>query len=214
MGRFLYVTLVLSVSYQLILPCYSLDWDSQSSSLHNVRSIVASLSEEAHSCLVSMVGEKVVDSSLKSARNGVKLVSEATAAALNVVIRYLTEILEAAGINAKLPFNQVTAEGVIFVAQWTLLALIAYWILSFILRLVVGAVRQALWLLKVIFTVAMFWLILSDSGASAETTALRLAGLVCVCVLIGVGGSSTQRDTQLEDKIKKLERRLKDKERS
>lgn len=214
MGRFLYVTLVLSVSYQLILPCYSLDWDSQSSSLHNVRSIVTSLSEEAHSCLVSMVGEKVADSSLKSARNGVKLVSEATAAALNVVIRYLTEILEAAGINAKLPFNQVTAEGVIFVAQWALLALIAYWILSFILRLVVGAVRQALWLLKVIFTVAMFWLILSDSGASAETTALRLAGLVCVCVLIGVGGSSTQRDTQLEDKIKKLERRLKDKERS
>lgn len=214
MGRFLYVTLVLSVSYQLILPCYTLDWDSQSSSLHNVRSIVASLSEEAHSCLVSMVGEKVVDSSLKSARNGVKLVSEATAAALNVVIRYLTEILEAAGITAKLPFNQVTAEGVIFVAQWTLLALIAYWILSFILRLVVGAVRQALWLLKVIFTVAMFWLILSDSGASAETTALRLAGLVCVCVLIGVGGSSAQRDMHLENKIKILERRLRDMERN
>nr|XP_055060898.1 uncharacterized protein LOC129444314 [Misgurnus anguillicaudatus] len=214
MGRFLYVTLVLSVSYQLILPCYSLDWDSQSSALHNVRSIVTSLSEEAHSCLVSMVGEKVVDSSLKSARNGVKLLSEATAAALNVVIRYLTEILEAAGINAKLPFNQVTAEGVIFVAQWALLALIAYWILSLILRLVVGAVRQALWLLKVIFTVAMFWLILSDSSASAETTALRLAGLVCVCVLLGVGGSSVQRDKHLEDKIKVLERRLRDMERN
>ncbi|XP_055060898.2 uncharacterized protein [Misgurnus anguillicaudatus] len=214
MGRFLYVTLVLSVSYQLILPCYSLDWDSQSSALNNVRSIVTSLSEEAHSCLVSMVGEKVVDSSLKSARNGVKLVSEATAAALNVVIRYLTEILEAAGINAKLPFNQVTAEGVIFVAQWALLALIAYWILSLILRLVVGAVRQALWLLKVIFTVAMFWLILSDSSASAETTALRLAGLVCVCVLLGVGGSSVQRDKHLEDKIKVLERRLRDMERN
>lgn len=214
MGRFLYVTLVLSVSYQLISPCYTLDWDSQSSALHNVRSIVASLSEEAHSWLVSMVGEKVVDSSLKSARNGVKVVSEATAAALNVVIRYLTEILEAAGINAKLPFNQVTAEGVIFVAQWTLLALIAYWILSFILRLVVGAVRQALWLLKVIFTVAMFWLILSDSGASAETTALRLAGLVCVCVLIGVGGSSAERDMHLENKIKILERRLRDMERN
>lgn len=215
MARFVYFTIfTLSVSYQFIQPCHSLEWDHQSSPLHNVRSIVTSFSEEAHSYLVSMVGEKVVDSCLKSARNGVAFLSESAAAGLNVLFRYLTEILEASGIDVKLPFRQVTPEGVIFVTQWALLALTAYWIMSLILRLVVGAVKQALGLLKVIFTVAMFWLILSDTGAPAETTALRLAGLVCVCVLLGVGGTSAKRDAHLEDKVKMLERRLRDMERS
>lgn len=109
---------------------------------------------------------------------------------------------------AKLPFQKVTPEGVIFVTQWALLAVMAYWILSFILRLVVGAVRQALWLLKVTFAVGMFGLILSDTEASSETTAIRLAGLACVCVLLGIGSTSSKPDTHLENKIKTLERRL------
>ncbi|KAA0722130.1 hypothetical protein E1301_Tti009122 [Triplophysa tibetana] len=113
-----------------------------------------------------------------SARNSVTFLSESAAAGFNVLIRYLTEILEAAGIDVKLPLQQVTPEGVIFVSLWAMVALTAYWIMSLILRLLVGAVRQALWLLKVIFTLAMFGFILSDAGASADTTALRLAGLV------------------------------------
>lgn len=126
----------------------------------------------------------------------------------------LTHSISSCVCTVKLPFRQVTPEGVIFVTQWALLALAAYWIMSLILRLVVGAVRQALWLLKVIFTLAMFGLILSDTGASVETTALRLAGLVCVCVLLGVGGTSAKRDAHLEDKVKMLERRLRDMEKS
>ncbi|XP_016323659.1 uncharacterized protein LOC107674242 isoform X2 [Sinocyclocheilus anshuiensis] len=181
MGRCLYfTTLVLSVSYQLIPLCHSFEWDEQSSPLQNARSIFTSLSEEAHSCLVSTIGEKRVDLSLKFLQSGVKWLSDAIASALNMVIRYVMEILESAGIDVKLPFQEVTPEGVIFVTQWALLVVVAYWIIAFILRLVVGAVRQALWLLKVTFAMGMFGLILSDAGASAETTAIRLAGLVCV----------------------------------
>uniref|UniRef100_A0A9J8AR19 Si:dkey-9i23.15 n=1 Tax=Cyprinus carpio carpio TaxID=630221 RepID=A0A9J8AR19_CYPCA len=205
MVRCLYfATLILSVSYQLIPLCHSFEWDEQSSPLHNVRSIFTSLSEEAHSCLVSTIGEKRVDLSLQFLQRGVKWLSDAVASALNMVIRYVTEILESAGIDAKLPFQKVTPEGVIFVTQWALLVFVAYWIIAFILRLVVGAVRQALWLLKVTFAMGVFGLILSDTGASAETTAIRLAGLACVCVLIGIGTSAKQ-DTHLEDKIKILE---------
>uniref|UniRef100_A0A672KW50 Si:dkey-9i23.15 n=2 Tax=Sinocyclocheilus grahami TaxID=75366 RepID=A0A672KW50_SINGR len=158
-------------------------WDEQSSPLQNARSIFTSLSEEAHSCLVSTIGEKRVDLSLKFLQSGVKWLSDAVASALNMVIRSwsnVTEILESTGIDVKLPFQEVTPEGVIFVAQWALLVVVAYWIIAFILRLVVGAVRQALWLLKVTFAMGMFGLILSDAGASAETTAIRLAGLACV----------------------------------
>uniref|UniRef100_A0A8C1DCS4 Si:dkey-9i23.15 n=1 Tax=Cyprinus carpio carpio TaxID=630221 RepID=A0A8C1DCS4_CYPCA len=214
MVRCLYfATLILSVSYQLIPLCHSFEWDEQSSPLHNVRSIFTSLSEEAHSCLVSTIGEKRVDLSLQFLQRGVKWLSDAVASALNMVIRYVTEILESAGIDAKLPFQKVTPEGVIFVTQWALLVVVAYWIIAFILRLVVGAVRQALWLLKVTFAMGVFGLILSDTGASAETTAIRLAGLACVCVLIGIGTSAKQ-DTHLEDKIKILERRLREMEKS
>ncbi|XP_051560026.1 transmembrane protein 109 [Myxocyprinus asiaticus] len=215
MGRFLYLyLLILSVSYLLIPPAHTLEWNNQSSPLQNLRSFVKSLSEEAHSYLVSVVGEQVVDSSLKCVRSGVKWLSDAVASALTVVIQYVTEILEAAGIDAKLPFQQVTPEGIIFITQWMLLAITAYWIISLILRLVVGAVRQALWLLKFTFAIAMFGLILSDTGATTETTALRLVGLVCVCVLLGIGSTSEKRDTHLEDKIKILERRLREMEKS
>ncbi|XP_077102639.1 voltage-gated monoatomic cation channel TMEM109 isoform X1 [Siphateles boraxobius] len=215
MGRCLYfTTLILSVSYQLIPLCHSFEWDKQSGPLLNVRSIITSLLEEAHSCLVSTVGEKRVNLCLKFLQSGVKWLSDAVASALNMIIQYATEILESAGIDAKLPFQKVTPEGVIFLTQWALLAVVAYMIISFILRLVVGAVRQALWLLKVTFAIGMFGLILSDTGASAETTAMRLAGLACVCVLLGIGATSAKPDTHLENKIKMLERRLREMEKS
>ncbi|XP_056325201.1 transmembrane protein 109 [Danio aesculapii] len=207
-------TLLLSVSLQFIPLCQSVEWEKHSGPLQNARSIITSLSEEAHGFLVSAIGEKRVDLSLKFLQSGVKWLSDAVASALNVAIRYITEILESAGIDAKLPFQKVTPEGVIFVAQWAILAVLAYWILSFILRLVVGAVRQVLWLLKLSFAVGTFGLILSDTGASAETTALRLAGLACVCVLLGIGTTSAKPDAHLENKVKMLERRLKEMEKS
>lgn len=115
---------------------------------------------------------------------------------------------------AKLPFQKVTPEGVIFVAQWAFLVLVAYWIISFILSLVFGAIRQAMWLLKVTFAIGMFGLILSDTGASAETTAIRLVGLACVCFLLGICTTSAKPDRHLEDKIKILERRLREMEKN
>ncbi|XP_043095063.1 transmembrane protein 109 [Puntigrus tetrazona] len=215
MGRcFYFSALILSVSYLLIPLCHSLESGEQSSLLENARSIIASLSEEAHSCLVSMFGEKRLDLSLKFLQSGIKWLSEAVASALNMAIRYATEVLKSAGIDAKLPFQKVTPEGVIFVTQWALLAVVAYWIISFILSLIVGAIRQALWLLKVTFAVATFGLILSDTGASAETTAIRLAGLACVCFLLGIGTPSAKPDRHLEDQIKMLERRLREMEKN
>ncbi|XP_052403158.1 transmembrane protein 109 [Carassius gibelio] len=215
MGRcFYFTTLVLSVSYLLVPLCHSLEWGEQSSPLQNVRSIIISLSEEAHSCLVSIFGEKRLDLSLKFLQSGVKWLSNAVASALNMVNHYVMEILKSAGIDAKLPFQKVTPEGVIFVAQWAFLVLVAYWIISFILSLVFGAIRQAMWLLKVTFAIGMFGLILSDTGASAETTAIRLVGLACVCFLLGICTTSAKPDRHLEDKIKILERRLREMEKN
>lgn len=108
--------------------------------------------------------------------------------------------------------RRVTPEGVIFVTKWLLLAVLVFWVLSLAVYLVSGVVRRMLWLLKILFAVGMFGLILSDTEASAETTSMRLAGLVFACVLLGVGPSPFRGDanTYLEVKVKMLERRLRE----
>ncbi|XP_062852476.1 uncharacterized protein LOC134315316 [Trichomycterus rosablanca] len=173
-------------------------------------SSAGSLCENAHKYLVSLVGKDAVDTLLKTIKDVIKVMSEATASALNVAAVYITELLTAAGLDFDLPVKHITPEGVIFVAQWALLAVIGYWLLSLMIRILVGVVRQTLFWLKVGLAVAAFVMILSDTGASTETTATRLAALVLVSVLLGVGPSCFRGDTNahLEEKVKRMERRL------
>lgn len=111
-----------------------------------------------------------------------------------------------------MPVKHFTPEGVVFVAQWALLAVLGYWLLSLAVCLLAGVVRRTLFLLKLTVAIAIFGLIMSDRGASAETTAMRLAGLVLACVLLGIGPSSFRGDSSahLEQKVKVLERRLRE----
>lgn len=115
----------------------------------------------------------------------------------------------------QLPFKQISPEGVLFVTQWALLAVIGYWMLSLLLRLVAGAVWRILWLLKLGGALVLFGWILSDTDASMETRAMWLAGLVAACVLLGVGPRSGLQDhtTNLEEQVRRLEKRLREVER-
>ncbi|XP_030643983.1 voltage-gated monoatomic cation channel TMEM109 [Chanos chanos] len=213
------ISVVLHVFFALVSPNLGLSPESGdqkfSSVLNDFRSTIVALAEEAHSCLVSAFGKQTVETTVKSAGNAVKSLSEWTAAALNVLVVHLTNWLEAAGVHVKLPFDRVTPEGVLFVTKWTLLAVICYWLLSLAFRLVAGVLRQALWLVKVVFALGAFVMILSDSGAGAETTALRLLGLVLVCILLRVGPSGGKGDEAacLEGKVRLLEGRIREMER-
>lgn len=110
----------------------------------------------------------------------------------------------------------MTPEGLIFVTQWFLVALIGYWLLSLTFHLIASTLRRALWLFKVSMALACFGLILSDRSVDSETRAIRLAVLVLVCVLLGVGtsrGSSVADKTaHLEEQVRILERRLREME--
>ncbi|KAL7877046.1 hypothetical protein SRHO_G00036890 [Serrasalmus rhombeus] len=177
-----------------------------------LNSAFTGLCEDGHGFLVSLVGRQLVDSGLKKVNEVTTLTSKAVADGLNTLATYGAEMLGASGMNANLPVKRVTPEGVIFVTKWALLAVLGYWILSLAVHLFAGLVRRTLWLLKIAFAVALFGLILSDSGASAETTAMRLAGLVLACVLLGIGPSpfGGGATTHLEAKVKVLERRLRE----
>ncbi|XP_034716804.1 transmembrane protein 109 [Etheostoma cragini] len=144
------------------------------------------------------------------------VVAEAVSAALNVLFHNVSHVLQAAGVHG-VPVPKVSPDGLIFVTQWLILALIGYWLISLVFGLVASALRRSLWLLKVGVALLCFGLIVSDRSVDADTTAIRLAALVCACVLLGVGtgrgSAAADRTAQLEQQLKTLERRLGDMER-
>lgn len=112
-----------------------------------------------------------------------------------------------------LPFPRFTPEGVTAVAQWGLLALIGYWVLSILLVLLIGVVRRVFWMVKTVLALWLFGLIVSDSGATADTTAVRLGGLVLGCVLLSLVTCSSEKTLAVENRLSGLEGRLKAMER-
>ncbi|KPP63560.1 hypothetical protein Z043_118170 [Scleropages formosus] len=183
--------------------------------LAEVRSALTELCESAHRYVVSVVGKQTVERTVECIQVAIRFLSEGAASGLNVIAVYVTEILRATGINVQLPFPHFTPEGVASVAQWALLALTGYWLLSLILRLAFLLIRRVLWLLKLCVALWLFVLIVSDTSASTDITAWRLACLVVACVLLGLGRVRTEgdRSSHLEGRLKSFEGRLREVER-
>lgn len=106
-----------------------------------------------------------------------------------------------------------TAEGVSAVTKCAVLALIGYWLLSFLLRVTVALVRRVFWLIKAVVVLWLFVRIVSDPVASPEVTTMRLTLLVLVCAVFGVaassggGGSLETRISSLEGQVKGMEKK-------
>ncbi|XP_053477419.1 uncharacterized protein LOC128605732 [Ictalurus furcatus] len=145
----------------------------------SAHSAVKSLGDDAHFYLVSLFGQQTVSTLLKTTEDGIKEISQVVAHALNTVEVYITELLHAAGIDAKLQ-KLFTPEGVVLAGQWALLAMprywllfagvialfplkfifvigtvlkCGYWLLSLAVCLFAGVIRLALFPLKFIFTI-------------------------------------------------------------
>ncbi|CAL8334102.1 unnamed protein product [Lota lota] len=171
------------------------------------------LAEQVGTYLRQLAQEKAVVSAQKVAA----VAGEALAAGLNVCSRSLAQLLAAAGVDDVIPTSQVSAEGVVFVGQWLLLSLIGYWVIWLLVRTLASSLRFGVRLLKVGGALAAFGLILSDRSAAMETTTIRLAVLLLLCVLLGVGprggGARDDKSIQLEKQVKTLERRVREMER-
>lgn len=95
------------------------------------------------------------------------------------------------------------------VAQWGLLALIGYWVLKIVLRLLIAVVRRVFWFVKTVLALWLFGLMVTDKTASTDTTAVRLAGLVLVCVLLSLLNSASEKSSGMENRLSSLEGRIK-----
>lgn len=109
-------------------------------------------------------------------------------------------------VAAKLP--RFTPEGVTAIAQWGLLALIAYWVLTVLLRLLMCVVKRVFWVVKTVLALWLFGLIVTDKTASAETTAVRVGGLVLGCVLLSLLTPDCEKKSSVDQRLSTLEGRL------
>ncbi|XP_030580427.1 voltage-gated monoatomic cation channel TMEM109 [Archocentrus centrarchus] len=191
-------------------------FESPSGAMQELRTALCDFAVEGRTYLGRLVGEQTLLSVQKAFSQVLAVAAGSVAAGLNVLLQYITQFLQASGIQVALPISKVTPDGLLFVAQWVLIALICYWLISLAFRLVASTLMRALWLLKVGVALTCFGLILSDHHVGTEMMAIRLAVLLCVCAMLGVGtwrgSSGAEKTAHLEEQVKILERRLKDME--
>ncbi|XP_041088058.1 transmembrane protein 109 [Polyodon spathula] len=183
-------------------------------SLSTVRLFVSESLAEARRSLDSWLGREVVETSLGYFQNVVFTVSEGAATGLNVLVKLISELLTALGVEDRhsLARLQFTHQEVATVLIWTLAALIGYWLLSLALRLVGCVVRRVLWLIKLAAFSGTFLLIVRRVEDSYQRGALVL-GLVLLAVLLGgfrgsAGETSAARLEGLEQRVAELNRKV------
>ncbi|XP_047440718.1 uncharacterized protein LOC125007875 isoform X1 [Mugil cephalus] len=170
---------------------------------------IRSAAESAVLFLESLLGQENVHSVAMFLETVIRFLAEGAASGLNVIAVYVTEILRVTGVDVTLTLPHFTPEGVTAVAQWGLLGLIGYWVLTIVLRLLIGVLKQVFWMVKTVLALWLFGLMVTDKQASAETTAVRLSGLVLVCVLLTLLTSGSEKSGKVEHRLSSLEGRLK-----
>ncbi|XP_022078835.1 transmembrane protein 109-like isoform X2 [Acanthochromis polyacanthus] len=210
MARFLLTTYVLAV-----LGLAAVGWagaeqaKAESPPVVTLRTVITGTCQEIHRYAESVLGTGVVRSAAEFLQTVIRFLAEGAASGLNVIAVYVTEILRVTGFDVALTLPRFTPEGVTAVAQWGLLALIGYWVLTIVLRLLIGVVKQVFWVVKTVLSLWLFGLIVTDKHATADVTAVRLAGLVLGCVMLTLLTSSSEKSFVMEDRLSSLEGRLK-----
>lgn len=157
----------------------------------------------------SAVGSGVMRSAAEFLEMVIRFLAEGAASGLNVIAVYVTEILRVTGFDAALTLPRVTPEGVTAIAQWGLLALIGYWVLTIALRLLICVVRRVFWVVKTVLALWLFGLIVTDKTATADTTAVRVGYLVLACVLLTLLAPGSEKTGTVDQRLNSLEGRLK-----
>ncbi|XP_047209779.1 uncharacterized protein LOC124860472 isoform X2 [Girardinichthys multiradiatus] len=173
-----------------------------------LRTVITGTCQELQRYAESLVGAGVIRSAAEFLQTAIQFLAEGAASGLNVIAVYVTEILRVTGFDVALTLPRFTPEGVTSVAQWGLVGLIAYWILTILLRLLIAVFKQLFWVVKTVLALWLFGLIVTDKHSSAETTAIRVGILVLVVVLLTLFTSASEKSSNLEGRLNKLEGRL------
>ncbi|XP_060903924.1 voltage-gated monoatomic cation channel TMEM109 isoform X2 [Labrus mixtus] len=157
----------------------------------------------------SVLGSGVIRSVAEFFEMVIRFLAEGAASGLNVIAVYVTEILRVTGFDAAETLPRFTPEGVAAIAQWGLLALIGYWVLNIVLRLFLCVAKRVFWVVRTVLALWLFGLIVTDKTASADTTAVRVGGLVLGCVVLTLLTSGSENTCTVEHRLSTLEGRVK-----
>ncbi|KAI9538965.1 hypothetical protein NQZ68_009042 [Dissostichus eleginoides] len=157
----------------------------------------------------SVVGSGVIRSAAEFLQMVIRFLAEGAASGLNVIAVYVAEILRVTGFDVALTLPRFTPEGVAAIAQWGLVALIGYWVLTIVLRVLICLVKRVFWVVKTVLALWLFGLIVTEKNATAETTAVRVGGLVLGCVLLTLLTSCSEKTCTVEQRLSTLEGRVK-----
>ncbi|KAL6117694.1 uncharacterized protein ACO6RY_15425 [Pungitius sinensis] len=157
----------------------------------------------------SLVGSGVLRAAAEFFEMVIRFLAEGAASGLNVIAVYVTEILRVTGFDVALSSPLFTPEAVAAIAQWGLVALIGYWVLTIVLRLLIGVVRRVFWVVKTVLALWLFGLIVTEKNVSADVTAVRLGGLVLACVLLTLLTTRAEKSCAVAHRLSSLEDRLK-----
>ncbi|XP_071313622.1 voltage-gated monoatomic cation channel TMEM109-like isoform X2 [Trachinotus anak] len=174
-----------------------------------LHTVITGTCQEVQRYAESVLGTGVVRSAAEFLEMVIRFLAEGAASGLNVIAVYVTEILKVTGFDVALTLPRFTPEGVTAVAQWGLVALIGYWVLTIVLRLLIAVLRRVFWVVKTVLALWLFGLMVTDKTASTDTTAVRVAGLVLVCVLLTLLTSASEKSCVVENRLSSLEGRLK-----
>ncbi|KAG8004379.1 hypothetical protein GBF38_009362 [Nibea albiflora] len=174
-----------------------------------LRTLITGTCQEVQRYAESLVGSGVIRSAAEFFQMVIRFLAEGAASGLNVIAVYVTEILRVTGFDETLTLPRFTPEGVTAIAQWGLVALIGYWVLTIVLRLMICVVRRVFWVVKTVLALWLFGLIVTDKTATADTTAVRLGGLVLGCVLLTLLTSGSEKTCSVDNRLSSLEGRLK-----
>ncbi|XP_037635574.1 transmembrane protein 109 isoform X1 [Sebastes umbrosus] len=171
--------------------------------------VIRSAAESAVLFLESLLGQENVYKVAMFLQMVIRFLAEGAASGLNVIAVYVTEILRVTGFDVAQTLPRFTPEGVAAIAQWGLVALIGYWVLTILLRLLIGVVRRVFWVVRTVLALWLFGLIVTDKHATADITAVRLGGLVLGCVLLTLLTSCSEKTCAVDGRLSSLEGRLK-----
>ncbi|KAK5864844.1 hypothetical protein PBY51_016053 [Eleginops maclovinus] len=157
----------------------------------------------------SVVGSGVIRSTAEFFQMVIRFLAEGAASGLNVIAVYVAEILRVTGFDVALTLPLFTPEGVAAIAQWGLVALIGYWVLTIVLRVLICLVKRVFWVVKTVLALWLFGLIVTEKTATADTTAVRVGGLVLGCVLLTLLTSCSEKTCTVEQRLSTLEGRVK-----
>lgn len=181
----------------------------ESSQTVTLRTLVLGTCREIQHYAESVVGSGVIRSAAEFLQMVIRFLAEGAASGLNVIAVYVTEILRVTGFDVAQTLPRFTPEGVAAIAQWGLVALIGYWVLTILLRLLIGVVRRVFWVVRTVLALWLFGLIVTDKHATADITAVRLGGLVLGCVLLTLLTSCSEKTCAVDSRLSSLEGRLK-----